>query len=349
MEIGTYLPMNPHTAGEMAKYAEAQGFSHGWFGDLPLSFADVYVSMAMAAKATSKIKLGTSIAVAPFRSPPVTVHSIATINSLAPGRTILGFGSGSFGRAMAGLPPIKMSEFRRQIETIRGLLREGEALYEIEGKRRKIRFFNRDWKSINLEDPIPLYIGASAPKAVALAGEFGDGLITGGPPIPEFFAWLLQLARAAAEKIGRQLPAKFPCVVESYLCVLHSGESLESSRVIETIGPLVITGFRMMAMGAIPIERLPPSTAAAYREWTEQIGLAKCSPDERHLTIWEGLFGLRPEERQFVTPEAIRSIGLVGTLDEVVDRIKALERSGVTQVSLGFADPEDIKAIAARV
>lgn len=35
------------------------------------------------------------------------MHSIATINQLAPGRVILGFGTGHTGRRVMGLPPVK--------------------------------------------------------------------------------------------------------------------------------------------------------------------------------------------------------------------------------------------------
>ena len=49
-----------------AKLAEDLGFTTAWFGDLPMGFADVYACMTFAAINTTKIKLGTSIAAAPW-------------------------------------------------------------------------------------------------------------------------------------------------------------------------------------------------------------------------------------------------------------------------------------------
>ena len=40
-----------------------------------------------------------------------------------------------------------------------------------------IRFLNPDTGIINLRDPIPIYVAASGPKTLELAGEIGDGVI----------------------------------------------------------------------------------------------------------------------------------------------------------------------------
>jgi alkanesulfonate monooxygenase SsuD/methylene tetrahydromethanopterin reductase-like flavin-dependent oxidoreductase (luciferase family) len=39
-----------------------------------------------------------------------------------------------------------------------------------------------------------------------------------------------------------------------------------------------------------------------------------------------------PDERRFVTPETIAATTIVGTSEEVVDRLKALESAGLSQV-----------------
>jgi alkanesulfonate monooxygenase SsuD/methylene tetrahydromethanopterin reductase-like flavin-dependent oxidoreductase (luciferase family) len=46
--------------------------------------------MALAAQATKRIKIGTGVAIPGTRIAPVTAHSIATINRIAPGRVFLG-------------------------------------------------------------------------------------------------------------------------------------------------------------------------------------------------------------------------------------------------------------------
>jgi alkanesulfonate monooxygenase SsuD/methylene tetrahydromethanopterin reductase-like flavin-dependent oxidoreductase (luciferase family) len=87
MELATYIDPNPKHAAIQARLAEDLGFTTAWFGDLPMGFADVYSCMTLAAVNTTKIRLGTSIAAAPWRDPLTTANAIATINAIAPGRT----------------------------------------------------------------------------------------------------------------------------------------------------------------------------------------------------------------------------------------------------------------------
>ncbi|MGH7931677.1 MAG: LLM class flavin-dependent oxidoreductase, partial [Candidatus Binataceae bacterium] len=98
MEFGTLILPKPERAIEDTRYAEEPGFAQAWFPDSHMIYGDVYVCMALAAANTKRIRLGTGISVASNRIAPVTVHSIATINQIAPGRVVLGYGTGHTGR-----------------------------------------------------------------------------------------------------------------------------------------------------------------------------------------------------------------------------------------------------------
>ena len=60
--------------------AEEAGFSHAWFYDSQLIYSDVWATMALAAEKTSKIKLGTLVAIPSNRLAPVTAAAAATVN-----------------------------------------------------------------------------------------------------------------------------------------------------------------------------------------------------------------------------------------------------------------------------
>ncbi len=123
MELGTLIFTKPQRAISDTQRAEARGFTHAWFPDSHMIWGDAYACMALGAIHTKTIRLATGISVAANRIPPVTVHSIATINELAPGRVMLGYGTGHTGRRVMGLPPVRFDDFREQVRVIRDLLK----------------------------------------------------------------------------------------------------------------------------------------------------------------------------------------------------------------------------------
>src|SRR5260370_21909217 len=177
MEFAIAYPGRPDAWKDLV-IAEGHGFSHAWFYDSQMIYSDVYVCLALAAERTKRIKLGTGVAIPSHGTEPVPALSIATINLLAPGRAMLGIGTGFTGRNTMGLPPVKLERMREYIEMCRKLLRGEEVMYR-EGKReRAIRFLHPNHGYINLKDPIPIHVAANGPKSLELTGEVGDGWIT---------------------------------------------------------------------------------------------------------------------------------------------------------------------------
>ena len=332
MEFGSLIFTKPQLAVSQTRLLEEHAFSHAWFPDSHMIWGDVYACMALAAANTSRIKLATGISVASNRIPPVTVHSIATVNEIAPGRVLLGFGTGHTGRRVMGLPPVRFADFRDQVRVIHDLLKTGEAVYNTEGFSRKIRYLHRDRHFINLDVPIPLYVAANGRKTLGLAGEFGDGIITSGITTPERVASVFRHAEAGADAAGRKLTAKLPCIGLSHVCVLRAGETLESPRVMRMVGPWVITSLHAIAAGYAKSRSLPPDARTVYDEYAkyvENLG----EPGERYLDLHVGHCTYVPErERRFVTPATLRATTIVGTREEVLDRLRALEKAGLDQL-----------------
>ena len=338
MEFGAHLGLNDlRTAAAQAKLVEEVGFTHAWFGDVPAAGSgDPYVSMAAAALATNRIKLGTYVAPAPLRDSVTLVSSIATINALAPGRTIMGFGSGSFSLMLMGEQALKVKEFRRRLCILRSLLDRGEAVHGIDAGNEvaTIRIQSqRDVQAIKLQPPIPLYVAAGSPKAAALAGEFADGLITADFPVPESLAGTLGYAIAGARRAGRTCE-RMPFVMEGPICVFHSGEKLNSERVLGITQRFVMLVYKWFATVQVPAEFLPDAARPSYKEYLTHLDGMSIAPGQRHLRICSEIFSNVPGESRFATPEAIHALTLSGSLDEVVDRIKRLERAGLTQLAV---------------
>ena len=118
--------------------------------------------MALAAGKTSTIKLGTNVTNPSTRIAPMTACSFGTLNVLAPGRVIMGIGTGNTARRTLGMPAARIATLRAHIETCRGLWRRETVPYT--ERERMIRFLNPDGGFLNLDDPIPVHIAGSGPK-----------------------------------------------------------------------------------------------------------------------------------------------------------------------------------------
>jgi alkanesulfonate monooxygenase SsuD/methylene tetrahydromethanopterin reductase-like flavin-dependent oxidoreductase (luciferase family) len=293
-------------------------------------WGDTYACMALAAVNSKRIKLGTGVAIASNRIPPLTVGSIATINQLASGRTILGFGTGHTGRRVMGLPPVKQEDFREQVRVIHDLLHDGEAMYRTEGLERRIRYLHRDLRFINLDDRIPFYIAANGPKTLALAGEFGDGVITTGITAPDRVDTVRKHIEAGAAKAGRSAK-DLPIVSLTHICVLKPGEAVDSPRVKAMTGPWVMASMHALASGYARPTSLPPEVRKVYDAYAEHV--ARMPEAERYLHVHLGhCTFVAPEERKFVTAETIRATTIIGQRDAVVDQLRGLEKAGLSQV-----------------
>jgi alkanesulfonate monooxygenase SsuD/methylene tetrahydromethanopterin reductase-like flavin-dependent oxidoreductase (luciferase family) len=333
MEFGISYPARPDAWKDLV-IAEDHGFTHAWFYDSQMIYSDVYACMALAAEHTKTIKLATGVAIPSNRIAPVTAHSIATINLLAPGRAILGIGTGFTGRNTMGLPPVSLGRLREYVQMCRALLRGEEVLYHEGTRERWIRFLHQNHGYINLQDPIPIYLAANGPKALALTGEIADGWLTTLSD-PESFKKNWARVEAGAKQSGRTL-TDFPTVALSTGCVLRPGESPTSPRVVERIGPFSIVALHALWEQSAVAGDLPAPLRKLYERYDkEYVATLKTPADRRYLEIHEGhLIYLKPGEERYVDESLVRGFSLTGTGAEIIARIKALEAVGLKQVAL---------------
>src|SRR5712671_1352180 len=132
-----------------AVFAESKGFTHAWVGDSQMVWADAFQCLALSTTTTKTIKLGTNVTNPSARIAPVTACNFATLNVVAPGRVIMGIGTGNTSRRTLGMPAAKLAELRTHVEQCRGLLRGDTVTYQEGDRRRQIRFVNPNAGMIN--------------------------------------------------------------------------------------------------------------------------------------------------------------------------------------------------------
>lgn len=175
---GLVAPMPAPMLGEVVRGFEAMGLEGVW---APQLWGPPFLSLASAATVTSKLKLGTGVAVAFARSPLETACAALDLDLLSNGRCVLGLGPSVrwwnedwFG-VRYGKP---IAHLRETIEVVRMILRRGHTgeLGRWKGEYYDLNLSHFQTLSPPVREDIPIYVPAVYETACRLAGEIAEGL-----------------------------------------------------------------------------------------------------------------------------------------------------------------------------
>jgi 5,10-methylenetetrahydromethanopterin reductase len=182
----------PREVAGWAREVERLGYEVLGISDSQSICRDVHVTLALCATITERIRLGSRVITPLTRHPAVAASAAATLEELAPGRTLIGIGSGDSAAYNLGLRPASLAELRAYALTIRELLTTGVASYHDTPAR-------LTWTRAK----IPVYLAASGPKTLRLAGEIADGVVIRTGILPEIVRESIAQVRAGARAAGR--------------------------------------------------------------------------------------------------------------------------------------------------
>jgi len=202
--------------------AEQAGFSDIWISELHRS---AFVPTAAIAAATSRVGVGTAIALAFTRSPMTTALTALDLDDLSNGRFILGLGSGvqrlneNWHNARFGKAAPHLRETVAAIRTLVASLHHGEAI-DIEGEYEPVRLrgYERPWPPVR--DRIPIYLAAVGEIMTRLTGEIADGWLSHELCSPAFLREQLLpnieagLARGGRARGDLQVITSAMCVID---------------------------------------------------------------------------------------------------------------------------------------
>ena len=203
MDFGVVLQTTRPAARvvEYARQAELNGFGYAWTFDSHLLWEEPYVIYSQILAQTRKITVGPMVTNPATRDWTVTASTFATLNEMFGNRTICGIGRGdSAVRTLSG-KPTSLGTLREAVHVIRELA-NGRA---VSHRDATIRI---PWGSASKLD---VWVAAYGPKALALAGEVGDGFILQLAD-PDIARWTISAVREAAAAAGRDPAAVKICV-----------------------------------------------------------------------------------------------------------------------------------------
>ena len=312
-------------------HAEGLGYDSVWVADSQMMFSDVYAVLALAARQTSRLRIGPGTAICGTRIAPVQVAAMATLNRIAPGRVFLGIGTGNTAMRTMGQKPMKMAAFGEYLRVLSALL-DGQVVdYAFEGHTRPVKMLRHETRFMNLEPRIPIYVSGFGPRAMALAGEYGDGLVFAIPPRGVPVQEALGHVRQGAARRGRDLDGYRNATLTN-VALLQPGEAADSDRIKQTVGPNVMASVYYFYDMVHETGIEPPDFLK--RIWKPYCELVKQTPAEhRHFRTHEFHYtDLHPGEAELIDEQLIRDTCLVGTADELIEQIRGLEQDGLQEM-----------------
>lgn len=190
---------------EYVQYAEERGFEAVWQAESRL-VRDAIVPMAAFAATTKRIKIGSGVINNWTRNAALTAATFLTLDDLAPDRILLGIGAWWDPLAKnVGIDRRKpLLAMREHITVVRDLLAMKNVTFHGE-------FVNVDGIELDIvhgrREPrnVPIYIGATGPQMLALAGEIADGVLLNYLVSPAYNATALEQIEKGARLAGKSI------------------------------------------------------------------------------------------------------------------------------------------------
>lgn len=328
MRTGIVVTARPGVE-DLAARAEELGFSSFWVYDTPMVNGDPFVSLALCAKATKRIKLGIGVTSPALRSAPAAAAAVASLNAIAPGRVICGVGTGNTARRTLGMRPTTMAELERFTASLQDLTAGRETGYTEGTRTRTVRFLHVG-PYVNTDDPVEFVVAAFGLKAAAIAGRRGAGVISFGLLDPDAWAAFEQTRSTAAKEAGH--PAAADSYVMTSLHVLAEDEDPHGELAKDTMGHIAMALLTFAADNPSFGESLAPDEADAVARLLHRRGTTATDPN-RHATLYANYLGrIDPADRDLVVPSLVDKLGLIGTRPQLLTRIAALERVGIDEI-----------------
>jgi probable F420-dependent oxidoreductase len=311
MDFGvTVLPDPPFSRWlELIQLAEQHGFGYAWTYDSHVLWQESIPMLAVAARETSKIRLGHFVTNPATREPTVLASAYATLHDLSNGRMVMGVGRGDSAVRYIGRQPMKVAEFEKALAMVKEFMNGREVHWNDKDLQLK-------WVREELPE-IPMWVAGYGPKALGVAGRVGDGVIIQLAD-PEIIQWIMDTARRAAEEAGRD-PSRLRCIVGA---PSHVTDDLADAREQVRWFPAMVSNHVMDL-----IERYGADGSTVPKALTDYVQARKFYDYDEHSRVGA-------KHGEFVTDEICDRFCVLGGAQQIKAKLKELEEVGVDQFNI---------------
>jgi 5,10-methylenetetrahydromethanopterin reductase len=320
----------PVPVTEIARYAsefEASGWDGLAIGEAHGLIPDPYPVLAVAAMATTTLKVGTAVAV-PLRHPILAADAMATLHALAGGRAHFCLGRGDGAVKVLGQKPMPVDEFDTYLRRLQSYL--GREPVEIDGAASSMVRLDDIDPSLALPKP-RVDVAATGPRTLALAARSADGIAFSVGADVARLRLSIELARAACKNAGRATESlELGCFVQ----VAVTDGNDRAAR--EAIRGLVVTHARFSGFEARPAADVQSDEHGHYRHAVavmEEVYRAERGGVERKPGGAPGEIEFYP--RAAGADELIDRFAIAGSAEYCVNRLREISELGITRIYIG--------------
>lgn len=305
MRFGIRVPTQgtARDTAEFAQAVEAAGFDFMWMPDTPLlagRWRDIYVHLSATALATNTLRLGPGVTNPLTRHPIATASAIVSIDELSGGRADLVAGTGYSSAYIIGKKAATLKTMRDTTALWRSIFR---------GERTELGGLE-----IELEPPapaLPIYLAASGPKMLRLAGAIADGVLIMVGAAPGAVAWALEQVENGQRDAGRQRDD-----VQRILVVTACADE-DKARAIDLMRPCAAALYRHRFADTL-FSRAGLALPSTVEQPPEM--MLRVYPDLHHAVDWDEAM----QACAFVPDHVVEAMIALGCGRELLERTEAL-------------------------
>jgi 5,10-methylenetetrahydromethanopterin reductase len=245
-EFGIVMESSPGYTARLARDIEAMGFDILLSPDTQNLSPDPFGQLALAAHATTRLRLGPGVTNPVTRDVAVTASALATLQAESNDRVICGIGRGDSSAAHIGLRNGTTAQLRTFIQRLQAYTR-GETV-DRNGTASKLRWLD----SVDI-GPIPVDVACTGPQTIAMAVDVAERVSFAVGSAPERVEWAMRTALDRLAQTGRTRDSIRIGAYVNLVCDADTGRAIDLGRMISGM----VAHFA--GMRAAPTAHLPPN------------------------------------------------------------------------------------------
>ncbi|WP_420112350.1 LLM class flavin-dependent oxidoreductase [Pseudactinotalea sp.] len=295
---------DPETFNSFVRDIEREGLHELWLTDSSLHSRYAYSYLTLAAVATQRLQVGTAVTNPVTRHPALGAVAAATIDEISGGRAVYGIGAGDRPLEALGLRPAKLATLEAAVAAARALwtgqpVTMSDAGFELADAH--MRFTPRA--------DIPVWISASGPKTLELAGRVADGVILLAGLHPDGVRYALEHIDRGVEAAGRSSRPR--------ISVFGYGAIDDDERAALAAGRTIAAWF--------------PQTAPVY---CKIAGLSEDLVEQVRGAYGGGEFQEAADAAALLPEDFVRRMALAGDRQQVREHIRTLADLGIDSMTV---------------